>query len=189
VPGIGRDDHELVQSWDLAFKGTDTSDFVVGQVWLRIGQNAYLLDQVRRRMNFNESCEAIKALSAKWPQALAKYVEDKANGPALINALQSTVPGLIPIEPEGSKYARISAVSPLAWSGNVQLPSASFAPWIDEFLMEALSFPSGANDDQLDTFSQAVNQLLLRPLMNNGRIIEPDVYDEYNAQGWSISPV
>lgn len=189
VPGIGRDDHELVQSWDLAFKGTDTSDYVVGQVWLRVGQNAYLLDQIRRRMNFNQTCEAIKAMSAKWPQALAKYCEDKANGPAVINALQSTVPGLIPIEPEGSKYARISAVSPLAWSGNVQLPSATLAPWIDEFLMEALSFPSGANDDQLDTFSQAINQLLLRPLLHNGRVIEPDVYDDYNAQGWSINPV
>lgn len=189
VPGIGRDDHELIQSWDLAFKGTDTSDYVVGQVWLRVGQTAYLLDQVRRRMNFNETCAAIEAMSAKWPQALGKLVEDKANGPAVINALQGKVPGLIPVEPEGSKYARISAVSPLAWSGNVQLPSATIAPWIEEFLMEALSFPSGANDDQLDTFSQAVNQLILRPLLHHGRIIEPDVYDEYNEQGWSISPV
>lgn len=189
VPGMGRDDHELVQSWDLTFKGGDNSDFVVGQVWLRVGNTAYLLDQVRRRMNFNETCEAIKAMSAKWPQAVAKFVEDKANGPAVMNALSSTVVGLIPIEPEGSKYARISAVSPLAWSGNVQLPSTRLAPWVETFLQEALSFPSGANDDQLDAFSQAINRLLLMPLLNEGGLIEPDVYDDYNEQGWSISPV
>jgi predicted phage terminase large subunit-like protein len=189
VPGIGRDDHELVQSWDLAFKGTDSSDYVVGQVWLRVGNKAYLLDQVRRRMNFTETCEAIKAMSAKWPQAIAKFVEDRANGPAVMNALQGQVFGMIPIEPEGSKYARASAVSPLAWSGNVVLPTTKLAPWVEGFLMEVLSFPAGANDDQVDTFTQAVNRLLLMPLLNEGRIIEPDVYDEYNAQGWSISPV
>jgi predicted phage terminase large subunit-like protein len=139
-------------------------------------------------MNFNETCEAIKSMSAKWPQAVAKFVEDKANGPAVMNALSSQIVGLIPIEPEGSKYARVSAVSPLAWSGNVQLPSTRIAPWVENFLQEALSFPSGANDDQLDAFSQAVNRLLLMPILNQGQIIEPDIYDDYNAQGWSISP-
>lgn len=190
VPGIGRDDHELVQSWDLAFKGEDTSDYVVGQVWLRVGNIAYLLDQVRRRMNFNETCEAIKTMSAKWPQALGKYVEDKANGPAVMNALNGQVMGMIPIEPEGSKYARISAVSPLAWSGNVQLPSTRIAPWVENFLQEALSFPAGANDDQLDAFSQAVNRLLLMPLLNPDQaIVSHDVYDDYDDRGFLFSPV
>lgn len=182
VPGVGagRDDHEMVQSWDLAFKGEDTSDYVVGQVWLRVGQTAYLLDQKRARLNFNETCAAIETMSAKWPQAVAKFIEDKANGPAVINALQGRIVGLIPIEPEGSKYARISAVSPLAWSGNVQLPSAKLAPWVDEFLIEALNFPAGANDDQLDAFSQAINRLLLMPLhAGMTDIVEPDVYEEY----------
>lgn len=190
VPGIGRDDHELVQSWDLTFKGEDTSDYVVGQVWLRVGNTAYLLDQVRRRMNFNETCEAIKAMSAKWPQAIAKFVEDKANGPAVMNALNGQIMGMIPIEPEGSKYARISAVSPLAWAGNVQLPSTRLCPWVETFLQEALSFPSGANDDQLDAFSQAVNRLLLMPLLAaHETIVEPDVYDGYDERGFYFSPV
>jgi len=189
VPGMERADQELVQSWDLAFKGEDSSDYVVGQVWLRVGNTAYLLDQVRRRMNFNETCEAIKAMSAKWPQAIAKFVEDRANGPAVINALQGQVMGMIPIEPEGSKYARASAVSPLVWSGNVQLPSPRIAPWVETFLQEALSFPAGANDDQIDAFTQAVNRLLLMPLTAGlTDVVEPDVYDAHNAQGWSISP-
>lgn len=189
VPGMERDDQELVQSWDLTFKGEDSSDYVVGQVWLRIGNTAYLLDQVRRRMNFNETCEAIKDLSSKWPQAVAKFVEDKANGPAVMNALNGQVMGLIPIEPEGSKYARASAVSPLAWSGNVQLPSTKLRPWVEEFLQEALSFPAGANDDQIDAFTQAVNRILLMPLTHQDTSTPlDDLYDDLDAQGWVVSP-
>lgn len=189
VPGIGRDDHELVQSWDLTFKGSDSSDFVVGQVWLRVGNKAYLLDQVRRRMNFNETCEAIKAMSAKWPQAIAKFVEDKANGPAVMNALQNQVFGMVPIEPEGSKYARASAVSPLAWSGNVVLPTTRLAPWVEGFLMEAMSFPAGANDDQVDTFTQAINRVLLMPLTQG--LFDPVDTDEFlenDLRGYGITP-
>jgi predicted phage terminase large subunit-like protein len=189
VPGIGRDDHELIQSWDLAFKDTKSSDYVVGQVWLRIGVNAYLLDMVRARLNFTATCNAIEAMSKKWPQALAKLVEDKANGPAVINALQQRIFGLIPIEPEGSKYARASAISPLAESRNIVLPEPDLLPNVEELVEEAKNFPNSAHDDTIDALSQAVNRLLLLPILNQGRLIEPDVYDEYNAQGWSISPV
>lgn len=189
VPGIGRDDHELIQSWDFTFKDKPTSDFVVGQVWLRVGVDAYLLDMVRRRMNFNASEEAIVALSAKWPQAVTKFIEDKANGPAVINSLQKRLFGLIPIEPEGSKYARASAISPLAHSRNIMLPTAELLPNVEELVEEAKAFPNGAHDDTIDAMSQGINRMLLMPLLNQGNIIEPDVYDEYNAQGWSISPV
>lgn len=189
VPGIGRDDHELIQSWDFTFKDKPTSDFVVGQVWLRVGVDAYLLDMVRRRMNFNASEEAIVALSAKWPQAVTKFIEDKANGPAVINSLQKRLFGLIPIEPEGSKYARASAISPLAHSRNIILPTAELLPNVEELVEEAKAFPNGAHDDTIDAMSQGINRMLLMPLLNQGNIIEPDVYDEYNAQGWSISPV
>lgn len=181
VLGMDRDDQEMIQSWDLAFKGEESSDYVVGQVWLRIGQTAYLLDQVRRRMNFNETCQAIKTMSAKWPEATAKFVEDKANGPAVMNALQGQVIGLIPVEPEGSKYARASAISPLVWSKNVVLPSASVCPWVEELVQEALSFPAGANDDQIDALTQAVNQLLLHPLVADDRLTPEDLFDDLDS--------
>jgi hypothetical protein len=72
---------QLVQSWDMAFKDTAKSDYVVGQVWALEGARAFLLDQVHDRMDFVATCQALRALSAKWPQAHAKLVEDKANGP------------------------------------------------------------------------------------------------------------
>ncbi|MFZ1361337.1 MAG: phage terminase large subunit [Candidatus Nanopelagicales bacterium] len=176
---------EVIQSWDLAFKDTKNSDYVVGQVWARIGTDVYLVDQVRDRMSFTQTMNAIKGLSAKWPQSTAKFVEDKANGPAVINALSRELPGLIPIEPEGSKEARAAAVSPFTHSGNVKLPEARFAPWVEDFILEARGFPMAAHDDQIDAFSQAVNRLLLMPLQAE-TIVNP--FDTDYGHDWSISP-
>ncbi|MEV6833486.1 phage terminase large subunit [Streptomyces sp. NPDC051133] len=151
---------ELIQSWDMAFKDTRKSDFVVGQVWARFGADVYLLDQIRDRLDFPATQQAVKALSAKWPQTHAKLVEDKANGPAIIAQLRSVVPGLIPINPKDSKYARASAVAPFQESGNAYLPDPSLAPWVDDYVVEHTSFPNASHDDQVDCTSQALERLL-----------------------------
>lgn len=170
VPEAGRDlDVELVQSWDFTFKDTKSSDWVVGQVWLRRGVNSYLLDQMRERAGFARSCQMMRDLTARWPQAVAKLVEDKANGPAILNALRSTVGGLIPVEPEGSKYARAEAVTPFVEARNIWLPSAELAPWVSDLVEEAAGFPNAAHDDQVDCLTQANHRLLLVPLLD-GRI-------------------
>ena len=165
VPGA----QEIIQSWDLTFKDTAGSDYVVGQVWMRFGHDMYLLDMVRKRMGFNATVEAMKALSAKWPQAVAKYVEDKANGPAVINALGRSLPGLIPIEPDGSKFSRAAAISPLAIAGNIILPDVSLLPIVQFLTLEAEQFPAGAHDDTIDAMSQAANRMLLHPLIDPDR--------------------
>jgi predicted phage terminase large subunit-like protein len=165
IPGDG---FELVQSWDFTFKDAKGSDYVVGQVWLRLGVHAYLVDQVRARLSFTATIDAIRTMTARWPQAVAKFMEDKANGPAIMNALSATMPGMIPIEPEGSKYARAAAVSPLVHSANVHLPTPEILPNVEELLEEARAFPNGAHDDTIDAFSQAINRILLMPLFNEG---------------------
>lgn len=151
---------EVIQSWDLAFKDTKTSDFVVGQVWARYGADVYLLDQIRDRLDFPATCHALVTLSAKWPQANAKYVEDKANGPAVIAQLRSTVPGIVPVTPKDSKYARASAVAPFVEAGNVHLPDATLAPWVGDYIEEISAFPNSSYDDQVDATSQALQRLL-----------------------------
>jgi predicted phage terminase large subunit-like protein len=113
---------ELIQSWDCAFKDLETSDFVVGQVWGRTGANFILLDQIRDRMDCPTTVRAVRQLSAKWPQCLAKLIEDKANGSAVIQMLAHEIPGILPVNPEGGKVARAAAVSPLIEAGNVYLP-------------------------------------------------------------------
>ena len=62
----------VVQSWDTAQTKSMHSDFVVGQVWGKIGADFYLLDQVRGRWDFDETVAEIKKLSYHWPQSSAK---------------------------------------------------------------------------------------------------------------------
>jgi predicted phage terminase large subunit-like protein len=152
---------EIVQSWDMAFKDLRQSDFVVGHVWARLGANKYLLDRVHDRLDFPATLSAVRTLSAKWPQAGAKYVEDKANGTAVIAMLRSEIPGLIPVEPEGGKVSRVHAVSPQIEAGNVYLPDPSIAPWVHDFIEECATFPNGAHDDDVDAMSQALFRLTL----------------------------
>ena len=180
VPGVGaRVDHELIQSWDLSVKDTGTADFTVGQVWLRIGGQAYLLDQVRERMGFDRQVQAIEAMTAKWPQAAAKFVEDKANGPAVINHLRRRIPGLIPVNPEGGKVTRAHAVSPFVHAKNVHLPVAALLPNVQDLRSEALNFPHSAHDDTIDALTQALNQLLLNPITGHGNPL-----DEVDPGDW-----
>jgi predicted phage terminase large subunit-like protein len=186
---VGADSEDLLASWDMTFKDTAGTDYVVGQVWLRRGADAYLLDQVRGRMDFVETCRQFRALSARWPQVILKVVEDKANGPAVIAALRRVVPGIVPEEPQGSKESRASAVTPLVEAGNVYLPVAELAPWADDLIDEAAAFPAGAHDDQVDAMSQALNRLILQPLLAGDLDeVEPDEFTAYDQMGWSITP-
>jgi len=143
-----------VQSWDCTFKGTNKSDYVVGQVWARDGANYYLIDQVRRRMTFTETLQAIREMSELYPQTHRKLIEDKANGSAVIDTLRSEITGLIPVQPQGGKEARAQAISAAVESGNVFLPQK--AHWVGDFIEECASFPNGAHDDQVDSMSQAL---------------------------------
>ena len=158
---------EIIQSWDMTFKDTKTADYVVGQVWGRKGADKYLLDQVRDRMDFPATVQAVRNLSAKWPQAKVKLVEDKANGPAVIATLKKEISGLIPVEPQGSKESRAWAVSAEVEAGNVYLPDPSIAPWVHDFVEECAAFPNGANDDQVDAMSQALMRLKFQFLIGS----------------------
>jgi predicted phage terminase large subunit-like protein len=178
---------EVVCSWDMAFKDLTSSDYVVGQVWARYGLQVYLLDQIHERLSFVETCKAVRQVAAKWPQATRKFVEDKANGTAVINQLARTVPGLIPVEPDGSKEARAAAVSPFVEAGSVFLPAPELAPWIAGYIDEHAAFPAGTHDDQVDGTSQALNRLLLNPILNGDHIIGAEDLDAELAD-YEISP-
>lgn len=147
---------EEIQSWDLSFKETKTSDFVVGQVWARAGANKYLLAEIRDRMDIVGAINAISTTAGRFPKTYAKLVEDKANGPAVIQLLKNKISGLIAVTPEGSKESRLSAVAPEFEAGNVFLPDPSIAPWVHDYIEELVNFPNGAHDDRVDATSQAL---------------------------------
>ena len=151
----------LIQSWDMAFKDTASSSYVVGQVWGAAGGHGhrYLLDQIRDRLGFVETVRAMRRLRDRWPQTGATYVEDKANGPAIIAELRRDLSGLLPHTPRGSKEARAWSVQGDLESGSVWLPHPDDAEWVREFVEECAQFPNGAHDDQVDAFTQAMDRL------------------------------
>lgn len=145
-------------SLDAAFKDKETSDFVVFTVWGCAKADRYLLDVSRARMSFTKCVEVFKELVKTYPRAYARLVEDKANGTAIIDTLKKEISGLIAVEPRGGKYARAAAVQPQCESGNVYLPEG--APFLADFVEELSAFPSGKNDDQVDSASQALLYLM-----------------------------
>lgn len=158
-------------SLDATFKDTSTADFVVIQVWCTVGPDHYLIDQVRGRMDFVETLRQFVALAARYPQALLKLVEDKANGPAILSVLKTKLPGLVAVEPYGSKEARAQAVEPLCAAGNVVLPDPERArypdgrlgaPWVPELVHEVTTFPAAAHDDQVDAMTMYLNHVAAR---------------------------
>lgn len=154
---------EVVISVDAAFKDTKTSDFVAIQLWGRKQADKYLIKRTKERMGFGATVKAIEAMReaaiADKYKLSAILIEDKANGPAIIETLKKTVAGVIAIEPEGGKVARAFAIQPEHEAGNIYVPDPSIDPKIEEFLSETASFPNVAHDDETDAFTQAINWL------------------------------
>ena len=63
---------------------------------------------------------------------------------------------IIPVNPTGSKTARMNAVSPDWEAGNVLIPHPHVHPWVHDFIEELVNFPSAKHDDQCDAMTQAL---------------------------------
>ena len=159
-----------LDSWDCTFvKGNSNSgDYVVGQRWVRNKANRYLIAQQRGRWSFTETLEKMERWSGDDPVLSPhgrlvhrRLVENKANGPAILDVLQDKIAGLKPVNPKTSKEARAQAVTPEIESGNVYLPLPSDPgnEWVYDFLSEVRNFPHDLHDDQVDALTQALSEL------------------------------
>jgi predicted phage terminase large subunit-like protein len=149
----------VVQSWDCTFSGGSDNDFVAGQVWARSAGKFYMLPyRAYDRLDFAPTMATIKACHAKFPQAHAILIEDKANGPAIISELQKEIPGVVAVNPEGGKLARAQATAPLWEAGSIELPDPQNfdVPWLEDYLHNICTFPKAAHDDDVDATSQAL---------------------------------
>lgn len=156
-----------LDSWDCAFKGTKTSDYVVGQRWARKGANRYLIGQQRGRWSFTQTMEKMKAWSKPYSTpdnpsghlVHQRLIEEAANGAAIIDSLKDEISGIKPITARNSKDSRARSVTPEIESGNVYLPLPADQPWVNELISETRNFPNDAHDDQVDSLTQALSEL------------------------------
>lgn len=150
---------EMIQSWDMTFKDTKSSAYVVCQVWGRAGGDKYLIDQFRKQADFVATVQAFINMTNRHPNAKAKLVEDKANGPAVIATLRKEISGIIEYAPKGSKEARAHAQTPQIESGNVYLPNPNRYPWVSDMIERFTKFPNAKYKDEIDTATQALDWL------------------------------
>ncbi len=171
---------EVLMSVDASFKNRADSDYVAIGVWGRVGPRAYLLDQIRARLDFPATLGAIRSLAEKWPMVDLKLIEDAANGPAIVSVLQNELTGIVPVKVEKSKTARLNSCAPFFEAGNVWLPDTSIAPWIGEYVEELVGFPGTKNDDQVDQTSQGLYRLL------HGGVGGANVFSFYEREAAAI---
>ena len=116
--------------------------------------NIILLNSVKKRMEFPELKAMVLQEYKEWePDAF--IVEKKSNGSALYQELRRMGVPVSEFTPgKGQdKIARVNAVSDLFSSGIVWAPDRR---WAKDVIEECNDFPSGANDDLVDSTTQAL---------------------------------
>ncbi len=146
-----------IHSWDTAYKGKTTNDYSVCTIWGVANNGFYLLEVFRERLEFPELKRAcISAYERDKPQTV--YIEDEASGQSLIQELRrETRLPILPVKVDKDKVLRANAVTPLIESGRVYLPE--YASWLHDYIEELSAFPNAAHDDQVDSTTQALQQM------------------------------
>ncbi|MEZ5336848.1 MAG: phage terminase large subunit [bacterium] len=117
------------------------------------GQRLFLLDMHRARLRFAEQLELLERLNRHWrPQCIG--IESTAYQAVLSQAaLERGLPAL-PLPATARKELRLEAMAAQVQRGRLALPDA--AAWLAQFMQEALHYPAGAHDDQLDALARAM---------------------------------
>lgn len=172
----------LVIGVDTAFKKTETADYSVAVV-AGIDKNGdiYIVDIMRGKYDFPELKQRLIRLNGKWrgKGLRAMYIEDKASGQSLLQELKrESGMSLIPYKVVHDKVARVNAILPLIEGGRVFIPEQS--QWLDDFIDEAVSFPSGRHDDQVDAMTIAIDVLSRTSISPESWMLHTDTSQSLN---------
>jgi len=104
----------VVQSCDTASKASELSDFSVCTSWGILGKDLYLIDVLRRRMEYPELKRAVREQYERFRPSVV-LIEDKASGTQLIQELIAD--GLYAVtryQPQSDKVMRMHAQTALS---------------------------------------------------------------------------
>jgi predicted phage terminase large subunit-like protein len=150
----------IIVSWDTAMSAKELASYSVGIVIHARGDSVWVLDVVRERMEYPDLKRKVVSLHRRWSQTGSNYtllIENKASGLGLIQELKHDDIHALAIDPEGDKIFRMNAQTARIEAGCVSLPRK--AHWLDEFRRELSAFPSSPHNDQVDAFSQGLNEV------------------------------
>jgi predicted phage terminase large subunit-like protein len=150
-----------VLSIDCNFKKTTSGSHVAVLLLWSKGPNLYLLDGWWERVGFVDTLAKCRQMTGRWHPVRRTFIEDKANGSAVIDVLEEELPGLIAVNPRGGKEARAHAVSGYVKAGNLILPHPSLGyRWAADFERLLFRFPASKPDDPIDALTQAMSHEL-----------------------------
>jgi predicted phage terminase large subunit-like protein len=153
----------LYQFWDLAISEKTTADYTCGwTVGVDESSNVFLLERRKGHWDFNRTLHEIADMGARWTGEYASGtlasigIEEVAYQAAAVQeALRRTMLPVVPVRPDKDKVTRARLLEARAAAGKVVRPDPAPAWWLD-FAAEALYFPDGPHDDQIDALSGAV---------------------------------
>lgn len=160
----------ILQSYDTAYEDSKRADPSAIQTWgifYKDGfANAILLTAMAATLEFPELLTKAKKLY-KDQRPDSVIIESKASGASLIQTLRQAGIPVIKYVPDRDKVARAWSVSALFEAGLIWVPKEK--AWAESLVNQAMAFPNGKNDDQVDAMTQA----LIR-LKEIGMLVMPD---------------
>ena len=147
----------IIQSWDTANKAGINNDYSVCTTWFVYDRKMYLVEIFRERLEFPPLKRAVEKQYQKYKPARV-VIEDSGVGTGLIQELDFSGVPIVPNTPKGDKATRIYNQTGQIEAGNVLLPEE--AEWLDDLKDEITRFPNGRHDDQVDSISQAIDEII-----------------------------
>jgi predicted phage terminase large subunit-like protein len=154
-----------VRAWDFAateVKPGRRPDWTVGLRMVLVGDVFYVEDVVRGQWKPSEvETRLVNTASQDGSAVPVRIPEDpgaagKSDAATKIKLLKGY--SVKAVRPTGEKSVRARPASAQAEAGNIKLLRGA---WNDAFLDEVCTFPAGTNDDQVDAFADALNELAL----------------------------
>ena len=133
---------KLIVSWDTAMSAGELCDYSACVVLQVKGENAYLLDVLRDRLEYPDLRRKVIEVHRRWRSVTSSYallIENKGSGMSLIQELRREGIRAIEVKPEGDKIMRMNAHTAKIEAGYVHIPRR--ASWLDEFRKEIMAFP------------------------------------------------
>jgi predicted phage terminase large subunit-like protein len=123
--------------------------------WGIKGKDLYLIDVLRRRMEYPELKRAVREQYDRFRPNVV-LIEDKASGTQLIQELiREGLYAVTRYRPQSDKVMRMHAQTAMLENGFVRVPER--APWLAQYLEELTVFPNGRHDDQVDSTAQLLD--------------------------------
>ena len=180
----------IIQTYDTAFSTRKTADYSVIQTWGifhqrerdEYGGESYvpcliLLGNVKDRFEYPELRRIAQVLFQKHRPDVC-IVEKKASGQSLIQDMRRAGLPVLEYLPDRDKVSRVYASTPIMEAGRLYIPRGK--EWANDLFDEALAFPNGAHDDQVDCMTMAIQYM--KDSWNVTHPDDPSWEDDYNPR-------